>query len=459
MAGIFKAYDIRGIYSHQEIDMSFEMISAGQAYLIAQAHAKTQPHKKVVVGRDCRIGSEELQQSYIDGLRDNGVSVIDIGLCTTPQLYFAVNHFKSDGGVIITASHNPKEYNGVKLSAKKAYPISPKTGLDAIERFARNHSQIPLRPSTKQAQYRREDTAQAYADFLAQFMQDYDKLRVVIDASNGAVGHIIRNVLSKTELAARCINTTPDGNFPNHEPNPLLEASQKQAQKEVRNFNADVGFIFDGDGDRLVVIDENGSTVRGDLLIAWIGSLCVSQPRTYLNAKSNKTVVADLRGSKSIAEAVEMNDGTVIRTKVGRPSIIEAMQTSGAGFGGELSGHYYFCDFWNLDGGFRMMFAICNALANSSKPLSECLKEFNRYAKSDEVNIKCEKPDEALEKIRKAFVTTTQIELLDGITLSTSTWWCNVRPSNTEPYVRIVCEAENQKQVDEVLTRIRLLLE
>jgi phosphomannomutase len=456
---IFKAYDIRGTYPDALTDMMAWQIGYGSSkYLLGDAEAggETTPMmKNVVVGRDMRLSSPSLTKNLIQGINDHGGHVIDIGLCDTSMIYFAVNHLDCAGGVMVTASHNPPQYNGFKLSKRKAKPVGESTGLADV----RKHAAMVDKATVVKAHGRTEqrDLWLAYAKHVRSFLDMHgEKLKIVIDASNGMAGTMIPKIFGKGGVLGEVPGLKiVELNFENtkgvfaHEPNPLVAANLAQVKAAVVAEKADLGFCYDGDADRCMVIDDKGHEVGCDILTALMA-------KHFLAKVKGGTIVYDLRSSKVVAEEAEKAGGKSVRGRVGHVFLKQAMADNGGVFGGELSGHFYFKDNFNADSGAIAMCTVLSIVAKSGKKLSTLLAPLQRYKQSGEINFNIEDKDGAMRALKEKFEGKPgcTIDELDGVTIDCfqkEGWWANIRKSNTEPLLRLNCEAENAKTLEKAL--------
>lgn len=438
MAGIFKAYDIRGLYP-AEIDEG-EVRRIGRAFFhVLDAEDRGAPEgDTVVVGRDMRSHSVSLSQALTEGLRSAGLDVLDIGLATTPTNYFAVGHTGAAGGIQVTASHNPAEYNGLKLSRHGARPVSGDHGIPLLEEKVRTGDlpraevQGALRTGSLQADYHRH-----VLSFLRR-PDDAPRLKVVVDAANG-MGVAYRPVLEKLGIDLVPLYFELDGTFPNHEANPLKEANLRDLIEKVREEGADLGIAFDGDADRAAFIDEHGTPVGSDLITALIAG-------EQLGRHPGKAVVYDLRSSRAVAEHIREHGGEPIRERVGHSFMKATLRREDGIFGGELAGHYYFRDNYFADCAILAVIEILNLLWKRGAGLSQVVAPLKRYAKSPEINFQVEDKQRKMDELEQRF-SDGEVDHLDGVTVQYDDWWFNVRPSNTEPYLRLVLEATTEDQL------------
>ncbi len=475
---VFKAYDIRGTYPDPlDEKMAWQIGFGVSKFLLADAaHAgETSPMMhNIVVGRDMRKSSPSLTKALIQGINDQGGHVVDVGLVDTSFIYFAVNHLDCAGGVMCTASHNPPQYNGFKISKRKAKPVGEATGLAEV----RKHAAMTDKTTTTHAGGRTEQRNlwEAYARHVRQFLDLNDewdkrtKLKIVIDASNGMAGTMIPMVFGKkSPLGPVQGLEIVELNFENakgefvHEPNPLVASNLRQLQEKVVAVGADCGFCYDGDADRCVVVDEQGAIVGCDHLTA------VLAPYFIKKAGKGTAIVYDLRSTKAVSEDIIKAGGVPFRSRVGHVFMKSMLAEKNAIFGGELSGHFYFRDNFNADSGAIAMSIVLTLLKTTGRKMSALVAHARRYSQSGEINFTIEDKDGALANLRKmalAWCPAAQIDELDGITIdafdkSTNQhggWWCNVRKSNTEPLLRLNLEAKDKKTLDLMLSKISPLL-
>jgi phosphomannomutase len=437
MSGIFKAYDVRGIYP-SEIDAptARQIGLAFQHVLDAEDRACG---NTVVVSRDMRISSPVLAAALIDGITAAGFDVLDIGLASTPMNYFAIGHTGAAGGVQVTASHNPSQYNGFKLSRHGARPVSGDHGITLMERkVAAGDLPVAARPGSVRLGAVSEDYRRHVLGFLEPAPAGSRRLKVAVDAVNGMV------TIDRPILEAMGIDLVPlffglDGSFPNHEPNPLKEENLRDLVRAVRESGADFGAAFDGDADRVGFVDERGEPVPNDLTTGLIGG-------ELLGREPGKAVIYDLRSSRAVAEYVTEHGGIPVRERVGHSFMKATLRERDGIFGGELAGHYYFRDHYYADCAILAMVELLNLRRHTGEPLSRLVAPLARYHKSPEINFVVEDKAGKMEMLAKRYADA-RIDYLDGITISYPDWWANVRPSNTEPYLRLVLEATTAEEL------------
>jgi phosphomannomutase len=399
-----------------------------------------------------RPSSNGFADAFSAGITSQGLNVIRIGLASTDMLYFASGSLNFPGAMF-TASHNPAEYNGIKLCLSGARPIGKESGLQTIERFVTEGSAIDFRSVGKEES---QNLLEKYVSHLLSLvdMSDMRPLKVVIDAGNAMAGYTAPAVFARLNCEVIPMYFDLDGAFPNHDANPIEAENLKDLQKAVKKQKADIGLAFDGDADRCFLVDENGDLVNPSSLTALIAS-------RELKKYPNSNIIYNLISSKAVLEVIEENGGTGIRSRVGHSYIKKLMADTGAIFGGEHSGHFYFRDFWKADSGMLAALHAIAALAESKEPLSKLLKPFNRYFSSGEINSEVLDAQKSMEIIESKYSKSdsNKIDHLDGLTIVGDNWWFNVRASNTEPLLRLNVEAKTQARMikirDEVLTTIR----
>lgn len=405
-----------------------------------------------MIGEDMRPSSPIFADAFSAGVTSQGLNVIRIGLASTDMLYFAAGKLNFPGAMF-TASHNPAEYNGIKLCLSGARPIGKESGLLTIERYVNEGSPIDFRSVGKESQ---EDLLTPYVDHLLTLvdLKEIRPLKVVIDAGNGMAGHTAPAVFERLNCEVIPMYFELDGTFPNHEANPIDAKNLKDLQKAVKKHKADIGLAFDGDADRCFLVDENGELVNPSTLTALIA-------HRELQKHPGSNIIYNLISSRAVVEIVEENGGNAIRSRVGHSYIKKLMAETGAIFGGEHSGHFYFKDFWRADSGMLAALHAIAALGESDLSLSNLLKPYSRYVASGEINSEVADAKSAMETISAQFGASAgnQIDELDGLTVSGDNWWFNVRASNTEPLLRLNVEAKSQARMekirDEVLATIR----
>jgi phosphomannomutase len=450
---IFKAYDIRGI-AGQDIDGEVaELIGRAFAHVLAQLSGKPVGELRVGLGRDMRLTAPELAGHYRDGLVAEGVHVLDAGMVGTEMLYWLVGDRALDGGLMCTASHNPKPYTGAKLVREGALALSGDEGIQDIRRLIEDG--IPSSPAAGSGSAEQVDL---YAPFHAAALKLVDTsaikpLKLVVDGGNGMAGPMVGPLLEQLGLDLVTAYWTPDGNFPDHEPNPLLPENRAFIMEKVVAEDADLGIAWDGDADRCFFIDDTGAFVDGDFLTALLAqALLAKQP--------GATILYDVRASRAVPDTVEAAGGTALMNRVGHAFFKARMRATGAAFGGEVSGHYYFREFYNADSGTLPALLILELLSQRGVKLSELVTGFrSRYFISGEINSEVVDQQAKMAEIEARYPDAA-ITHLDGVSVDYDDWHFNVRPSNTEPLLRLcleslVSQADMERRRDEVLALIR----
>ena len=444
---IFKAYDIRGIYPDQidETD-AWKIGYAAARFLRSLLHGYERGQanaNSICVGHDMRTHSKQLVNALIEGINTVGANVIDIDMIDTPQMYFAINHLGTCGGIQVTASHNPAKYNGFKISGLEAKPVGADTGLKDIEHIA-----LALLHTKGKAEgaVEKYDIVAKYKEHVLKFLRPkFRELKVAIDASNGMAGKMVPLIFGALPIEIIKLNFEHNGTF-KHEPNPLLDENLVELKEAIKKHKCDFGVCFDGDADRLIMLDENAERISCDLLTA----LMVPY---FLKSRPASTVVYDLRSSWVVAEEILKNGGIPRRERVGHAFMKKALRDSHGIFGGELSGHFYYRDNFYADSGLITFVHMLNIVSESSVPVSELIKPLRRYFSSGELNFKVEDKEAKMKLLAKCYADA-QIDWLDGVTIIYKDWWLNCRPSNTEPFLRLNIEAKNQKLLEEKLAEI-----
>ncbi|MBR9682908.1 MAG: phosphomannomutase/phosphoglucomutase, partial [Candidatus Aenigmarchaeota archaeon] len=416
---IFRAYDIRGVYPTE--------LNEELAYKIGRAFVTFLGCKEVVVGRDMRVSSDKLFNSLVNGLTDQGANVIDIGLSSTPMLYFAAHD--KQAAIMITASHNSGEYNGFKLCRKNSIPISGDTGIKDIESLVKenNFEDVSKGSVTKK---------EVLEDFVARNIggerieQFY---KVVIDSGNGMGGHDLFVALSRLPIHVLGMNVELDGSFPVHVPNPMNEENVSDLKEEVVRVGADIGIAPDGDVDRIGFVDEKGQLVNGDMITALIA-------KSILKENPGSKIMYDLRSSRSVKEEIEQNGGIPIMCRVGHSFIKQQMRQEDAAFAGEITGHFYFKDNFFTENSTLALIYILNLMSEEGKTLSELIEPLKKYHQSGEINSNVDNKEEMMKELEEKY-SDGFVSKLDGVSISYVDWWFNVRPSNTESVLRLNVEA------------------
>ncbi len=444
MAGIFKAYDIRGIYG-ADLDESV-------ATDIAKALVTFLSCKKIAVGRDCRVSSDSLFKAFADGATALGADVIDLGLCSTPISYFGNGTLGCDASVMITASHNPKEYNGFKLCRAAAVPISGATGIADMEKIIADRAFAPA--AATPGRVIKADVRAEYCASIRRFAALERPLRIACDFANG-MGTWESKTFDGLPIEHTDLFAEPDGDFPNHEANPLKTETLADLQAEIRKGGYDFGVAFDGDADRAGFVDEKGDVIPMDMITALIA-------QDMLRANPGAAIFYDLRSSWAVKETIEACGGRAMMSRVGHAFIKQQMRDADAIFAGELSGHYYFKANFTAESSSLAALCIANIVSRSDKPLSELIRPIRRYFASGEINTRLESKEAAdavLAALETKFGAAGRVFKLDGLSVELDGWWFNVRCSNTEPLIRLNLEAVEEplmtEKRDEVLSVIR----
>ena len=443
--GAFHAYDIRGIYN---VDFDKEVAYKGGYFLPELLSAD-----KVLVGRDARVSSPEIHEYLLKGITDAGADVYDAGLCTTPMVYFGTAFYGFKASVQITASHNPAEYNGMKVSRENALPVGYDTGLGQIKEWIESGRECV--PAEKKGVVHQIDVKKDYLPFLLKYKGDWSGLKIAMDVSNGMASLFVREIFGDQPTY---IYEDMDGRFPNHEPNPLVQANVEDLKKLVAQTKADIGIIFDGDADRVMFVDENSRFISPDLMIAVLGHY-------FLEERGEKGYIhQDIRSSKAVGEYLAPMGGVMNTWRVGRAYAALKLRELDGVFGGELAGHYYFRDFYYSDSGLLAAILITNVVAKMKAQgvsLSQLIARIEKYQNSGEINFRVEDKKGAMDAVRDYFMSTEKATAymdFDGYRVEFPQWWFNIRPSNTEPYLRFLCEATSKELLDEKVAKVREIL-
>ena len=445
--GAFHAYDIRGVWGKDwNLDIAYKV-----GYFIPIL-LKT---NKVLLGRDCRVSSDEIHDAVIRGINDAGADVYDIGLSSTPMVYFGTANYGFDASVQITASHNPAEYNGMKVSTTDAQAVGYDAGLGQIKAWIEEGKPTPV-AAVRGGVFQKEIMAD-YLAFMRKFVKDYSKLTIAMDLSNGMANLFAKEIFG-TGSNIHYLFDTLDGRFPNHEPNPLIEKNCFPLEDKVREVKADAGVIYDGDADRVMFVDEKGTFISPDLMIALMG-------RYFVGERGLKGIVLqDIRSSKAVGEYLAPMGCTMETWKVGRAFAAKKLREIDGVWGGELAGHYYFRDFFYSDSGLLASIILLNIVADlkaEGKTLSQAIAEIVRYKNSGEINFRLEDKKGAMDAIKEHFMSSekaTAFMDFDGYRVEFPDWWFNIRPSNTEPYLRFICEATSEALLQEKIAQTEKIL-
>ena len=445
---IFKAYDIRGVYPDTlNEDVACEI---GRAYVNYLGLSGS----RVVVGRDMRLSGEALEAAFIQGVTEAGADVLDVGLVSTDALYFAVGHLEEPGGAMVTASHNPKEYNGFKLCREDAIALSGEGGIFQIRDLILSGKLPKAREYSGSVE--KGDITLEYAKHCRSFIntQGLRPLKIVVDAGNGMAGKMLPPIFEGLPFEYVPMYFEPDGSFPNHPPNPIEPENMKDLQERVVNEGADFGAAFDGDADRVFVVDEKGKTISGDLLATLVA-------KNVLEKEPGAVVIYSAVCSKALPKLVRREGGWPIRTRAGHSIIKPQMRSNNAAFGGEHSGHFYFRDNYFADSGIIAILTVAELVAQQEGPLSDLLTPIDPYVRSGEINSKVADQAAVLDRVEELYAKQedAKIDHLDGLTVDLGDWWFNLRPSNTEPLLRLNVEASDretlEKERDKLLSLIR----
>jgi phosphomannomutase len=441
---VFKAYDIRGIHPTE--------LDEDGAYRIGRAYAEVFEPRRIAVGRDMRLSAPTMAEAVIRGAADAGVDVLDIGMVGTEMVYFAVGEHGLDGGIAVTASHNPKEYAGMKIVRRGALPVGGDSGLlDIRDRAERD----PGGSAAERGTIEELDVYPAFVERVLSFV-DVDAirpLRVVIDAANGMAGAMLPPILERLPVdAVRCF-FEPDGSFPNHEPNPLLPENRGFIMTKVREEGADLGIAFDGDADRCFFVDDTGEFVPGDFVTALLAEVMLAK-------EPGRPVIYDVRASWAVPDTIRRAGGEPVVNRVGHAFIKHRMREVDALFAGEVSGHYYFRDFEQADSGTVPALLMLELLSKAGRPFSELLRRYReRYFLTGELNTPVSDVALKLQEVKERFGPEGEVTHIDGLEVTAKDWHMNVRPSNTEPLLRLNLEALDrelmERKRDEVLAVIR----
>ena len=446
--GAFHAYDIRGIYNK---DFDKETV-----YKVGYFLPQLLGVNNIAVGRDARTSSPEIHEYLLTGITDAGADVTDIGLATTPMVYFATAKYGFGCSVQITASHNPREYNGLKVSRKEALPVGLDSGLGEIERWIAQGKETPK--SATPGKVICKDIKAEYLQFQSRYKGDYSNLNIGIDLSNGMAALIVKDLIPEGENVAYIYDTI-DGSFPNHDPNPLVAENVEALKALVAERGCDIGVIYDGDADRVMFVDEKSRFIAPDLIIALMGHYWLE--KRGLKGK----VLQDIRSSKSVGEYLVPMGAQMATWRVGRAFAAPKLREIDGVYGGEFAGHYYFKEFFYSDSGIMaslIVLSILSDLKREGKTLSQVIDKIAAYNNSGEINFKIERKAEAMEAVKDWFTSVekpTAIMDFDGYRVEFPDWWFNIRPSNTEPYLRLIAEAKGEKMLQEKVAKAREIIE
>jgi len=435
---IYKAYDIRGVYPSE--------LNEETAYRIGCAFVTFLGCKEVVVGKDMRSSSDNIFDALSKGITEQGADVINIGLCSTPMFYFAAHD--KEAGIMITASHNPPKYNGFKLIGKNITPISEATGILDIKKLAEKNE---FKEAEKKGKISEKDVMDGFINHNLKFFdKSTKKLKIVVDAGNGMGAYTFPKVFEKIDCEFIPLYCELDGNFPNHEANPLKPENTRDLQKRVVEEKADFGAAVDGDGDRIVFVDEKGEIIKGDITLALIA-------KRILKDKPESKMLYTIVCSWVVRDVIEANNGIPVRSRVGHSFIKKTMKNQNIVFGGEISGHYYYIENFFAESSIITTLLLMRILSEENRPLSELIKPLNKYFKTHEINFEVEDKEAKMKEIEKIF-SDGKTDHLDGITIEYDDWWFSVRPSNTEPLLRLNLEAKTKDRMEEMKEKISRII-
>ena len=442
--GAFKAYDFRGIFGQD-----FDLDTVYKFGYFLPSLLKTD---KVLIGRDMRTTSPQMFDALARGVTDAGADVYDMGLTTTPMVYYFTAQHHFDASVMITASHNPKEHNGLKVSTTNALPVGYDSGLGELERRVKEE---PVTPAATKGRIISYPVKDEYIAFQARYRHDLSNLNIVMDCSNGMAALLVKDIFG---TAPTYMFDTLDGTFPNHEANPLEAENVVALQEKVRERHADIGVIFDGDADRVMFVDEHGDFIPPDLMIAVLGHYFIKE-KDYPGK-----VIQDIRTSKSVSEYIEKMGREVEIWRVGRAYAALKLREIDGAFGGEFAGHYYFRDFFYSDSAMiaaQVLLHVFSDMKRQGMSVSQLIRQIKQYANSGEINFTIQQKKEAMEAVREHFCAIEEPSTVmdfDGYRIEFRDWWFNIRPSNTEPYLRLLMEARTPEMLQEKLAEMKSVL-
>ncbi|MFH1701172.1 MAG: phosphomannomutase/phosphoglucomutase [Candidatus Zixiibacteriota bacterium] len=434
---IFKTYDIRGIVPDQ--------LTSDIAYAIGNGLAGYLKPTSIAIGRDMRMSSDELFQGLSDGILDRGVDVVDLGMISTDALYFAVGKYGYDGGIMITASHNPSNYNGFKMCRKNAVPLSGADGYDYIADAIKNDK---IEKTPQRGSIVRKDIIEAFTAHALSFIDPtvIKPYNIVIDAGNGMGGIALPPVFDRLPCKITPLFYEPDGTFPNHPPNPIEAENLISLQRKMAEVKSDLGAAFDGDADRMFLLMKDGTALGGDMVTALVAdNILMRQP--------GETILYNLICSRAVPELIKRKGGIPVRTRVGHAIIKPLMKKHNAIFGGEHSGHFYFRDNWFADSGLIALLVCLELLSKSGRELGDILNEIDPYIRSGEINSRVESAQNKMDQLADIY-KDGEIDNIDGLTVQYTDWWFNLRPSNTEPLLRLNVEANNKQLLEHKVGRL-----
>ena len=446
--GAFHAYDIRGVYGKD--------FDRGTAYKVGYFVPGLLGTDRVLVGRDCRVSSQEIHDALVEGICDAGADVFDLGLSSTPLVYFGTANYGFKASVQITASHNSAEYNGLKVSRENALPVGLDTGLGQIREWIESGRETPV--AERRGKVVEMDIRKEYIDFQMRFKGDYSNLKIAFDLSNGMSALFVKDIFKGDN--AEFLFDTMDGRFPNHDPNPLIAKNVEPLRELVKRSGADVGVIYDGDADRVMFVDEKARFVAPDLVIALMSRYFIGERKEI-----NPRVLQEIRSSKAVKEYLGAQGCDVRTWRVGRAYAAPRLREIDGLWGGELAGHYYFKDFFYSDSGILaslIVLRIVSDLKKEGRTLSGAMAEIAKYCNSGEINFRVEDKEGAMEAVKEHFSLQEMPDTVmdfDGYRLEFAQWWFNIRPSNTEPYLRFICEACSEEILQKKISEVTEIIE
>ena len=446
---IFKRYDIRGIYPSQVNEEAAYLIGRAFAFFLCQKYHLSSP--VVLVNYDVRSSSKSLFENLISGLIEQGAKVLNGGIATTPIHFFGNWHLKVDGSIMVTASHNPKEYNGFKLFLREANPLATDKGTEIlyeiIEKGSFGKGHLDNKGRVEEVNF-----FDQYLEFLERNLPkiDFSKLKFAIDFSNGCWGLFFKEIAKKFSLNYIGIFEEPDGNFPNHEPNPLKTELLTELRKTIKDPNLNFGIAFDGDGDRIMFFDEKGNAQRADFILGLLAKYYLKEVQSVTE---DLTVVCDARASRGVRDVLEQENIKIIKSRVGYPFIKDLMRKHKAALGVELSGHFFWKENHYSESPILTLFRVMEVLEKLNQPLSKLVKPIAKYFSSKEINFEVEDKLEKIKELERIY-KDGKISKIDGLTVEYKDWWFNVRPSNTEPVLRLTVEAETENLLEEKIREL-----
>ena len=449
--GIFHAYDIRGVYPEDLNEKAAYLIGRAFTAFLKQKYGPQEGALRVVVGRDNRLSSQALYENLVRGITEGGVGVVNIGLATTPIFYFAVAHYHYDGGIMITASHNPRQYNGFKVVGRGAEPISEVNGLKEILELIQ--AGFGKESDSKGRTIQNDAREQVLSDYVAFNLKGVDKeslksFKLVIDTANAVSGLAVTEIFKKLPCKIVHIFEKGDGSFPNHDPDPLVEKNLESLRSEVVRQKADFGVAFDGDGDRIFFVSEKGEVINGSTIAAFLSS-------AILKNHPGEKILYDIRSSLAVVEAIKENGGEPVIYRVGHSFIKRKMRQDGIIFGSEISGHYYHASHYFCEAPFFVLFEVMSVLKGTS--FSQKFAPYQRYHHSGEINLKIADKKTAIELLKKQYPDGRATEI-DGLRVDYDDWWFLARASNTEPVLRLIIEAKTKNLMEEKKSELLALL-